>query len=321
LRTVVTGGAGFIGSHLVERLVHTGHDVHVIDNLHTGRKENLSGSGEASFSFHQGPAGDISTFGLKGVETVFHLGIYSSSPMYRQDPTLVAKVVQDAIGIYEFAKREGCRLVVASTSSIYNGNPVPWSESAPIHVTDYYTEARYAVERLGELYHKLYGVGSTHLRLFSVYGEREEGKGRYANTLTQFLWSAMRGSQPVLYGDGNQSRDLTYVGDVVDAFLLASQSQSQSQREEGGYAVFNVGTGRATSFNAMVKLIGEKLGIRAEPKYVPLDTTNYVMHTLADTAKAKEALGFQAKVTLEQGLERMIAYYGGVVKSLPKLEG
>ncbi|MGA1974963.1 MAG: NAD-dependent epimerase/dehydratase family protein [Conexivisphaerales archaeon] len=308
LKAVVTGGAGFIGSHLVERLLADGDDVMIIDNFYTGKAENLPKSG--IFKLHQGPSGDIASV-VKEADIVYHLGMYSSSPMYKENPRLVADVVAEAIAVYEFAKKTRCKLVVASTSSIYNGSPFPWTEGVFPKVTDYYTEARYAVERLGELYWKLHGVGSTALRFFSVYGEREEGKGRYANTLTQFLWSVKQGRQPVLYGTGEQTRDLTYVKDIVEGLMLAS-----ARRE--GFEVFNLGTGSETSFNAMVDMVCAETATKVAPKYVEADMTNYVMRTRADTRKAKEKLGFVAEVPIAEGL-RVIADYYGRLAELPRL--
>jgi UDP-glucose 4-epimerase len=308
MKAIVTGGAGFIGSHLVERLLASGEDVLVIDNFHTGKAENLPKGG--SLRLHRGPASDISSVG-DGADVVYHLGMYSSSPMYKENPSLVGEVVKDAVAVYEFCRRTDSRLVVASTSSIYNGTPFPWSEDIFPKVTDYYTEARYAVERLGELYWKVHRVDSTALRFFSVYGEREEGKGRYANTLTQFLWSVMQKQQPVLYGTGEQSRDLTYVKDIVEGLLLASKRCT-------GFDVFNLGTGSDTSFNSMVEMICARLGTKVAPKYVDADMTNYVMRTKADTKKAREQLGFEARVPVDAGLGMIASYYAGL-RELPRL--
>ncbi|HVP23017.1 MAG TPA: NAD-dependent epimerase/dehydratase family protein [Conexivisphaerales archaeon] len=308
MKAVVTGGAGFIGSHLVERLVAEDAEVLVIDNLHTGQAGNIP---KGNVTFHRGRSGVIGRV-AKDPDVVFHLGMYSSSPMYKENPHLVSEVVDDAVSVYEFARRTGCRLVVASTSSIYNWTPFPWTEDIAPRVTDYYTEARYAVERLGELYWNLHKVGSTALRFFSVYGEREEGKGKFANTLTQFLWSSMLGQEPLLYGSGEQSRDLTYVKDIVEGMMLASK-----RRE--GFGVFNLGTGTETSFNAMVELVGRRLGAKVKPKYVKADMSNYVMRTRADTRKAKEELGFEAKVKLSDGLDAIVKYYSGL-RELPRLQ-
>jgi len=238
---------------------------------------------------------------VKGdVKGVFHLGIYSSSPMYRENRKLVAEVVEDMIAILDFCREKGCKLVFASTSSIYNGNPVPWREDMPIYVTDFYTEARYYCERLAQLYGQLYDVKSVGLRLFSVYGEREEYKGRFANVVTQMLWAKLKGEEFVIYGDGNQTRDFVYVKDVVRAFLLAM--------EKDVVGIFNVGFGKAYSFNEVADLV------EVRTRKVENPIKNYVRYTLADTKKAEEVLGFKASVPLEKGIAKIEEYYEKAVQ-------
>ena len=290
---VVTGGCGFIGSHLVEELVERGNKVVVIDNLHTGSAENIKHL-LGNVKFIKGDASVITEVS-DIVEGVFHLGIYSSSPMYKKDPSLVSKVVEDMIKILEFCKKRRCKLVYASTSSIYNGNPIPWHEDMTIRVTDYYTEARYYCERLARLYEELHGVKSVGLRLFSIYGEREEFKGKYANVFTQMIWAKLRGEKFIIYGDGTQTRDLVYVKDAVEAFILAM--------EKDVTGIFNVGSGKAYSFNEMAKMIGVSV------QYVENPIKNYVYHTLADTRRARKLLGFETRVSIREGLEKCLRYY------------
>jgi len=290
---IVTGGCGFIGSHLVEELVERGNKVVVIDNLHTGSAENIKHLLD-NVKLIKGDASVITEVS-DIVEGVFHLGIYSSSPMYKKDPSLVSKVVENMIKILEFCKKRKCKLVYASTSSIYNGNPIPWHEDMTIRVTDYYTEARYYCERLARLYEELHGVKSVGLRLFSIYGEREEFKGKYANVFTQMIWAKLRGEKFIIYGDGTQTRDLVYVKDAVEAFILAM--------EKDVTGIFNVGSGKAYSFNEMAKMIGVSV------QYVENPIKNYVYHTLADTRRARELLGFETRVSIREGLEKCLRYY------------
>jgi len=197
--------------------------------------------------------------------------------------------------VLEFCKKKNCKLVYASTSSIYNGNPVPWRENMPIYVTDYYTEARYYCERLAELYGKLHEVKSVGLRLFSIYGEREEKKGKYANVLTQMIWAKLKGEKFVIYGDGSQTRDLVYVKDAIRAFILAME------RDVTG--IFNVGSGKSYSFNEMARMVG------VDVEYIENPIKNYVYHTLADTKKAERELGFKTRVSVKEGLKKCIEYY------------
>ncbi|MEM2351580.1 MAG: NAD-dependent epimerase/dehydratase family protein, partial [Thermoproteota archaeon] len=217
MRAIVTGGCGFIGSNLVERLVNDGWDVKVFDNLSTGSLENIKGLDVEYYAYGYEHMEGLVPY----ADVIFHLGMPSSSPMYKSDPFLVGKTINDAIIIFEYARKKKCKVVYASTSSIYNGNPLPYREGMPIYITDYYTECRYAIERLAKLYNDLYGVKSVGLRLFSVYGPKEKYKGKYANIVSQFLWSIMRDEPPIIYGDGSQTRDFIYVSDVANAFILA----------------------------------------------------------------------------------------------------
>jgi len=219
--------------------------------------------------------------------------------MYKEDPYLVGKTINEVITIFEYARKNQCKIIYASTSSIYNRNSLPYKEDMPIHVTDYYTECRYAIERLAKLYYDLYNVKSIGLRLFSVYGPREEHKGKYANIISQFLWSMMNNQRPVIYGDGNQTRDFIYVSDVVNAFILAMFSNID-------YDVFNVGTGKNYSFNEVIKIINKLLNKDIKPIYKPNTIKNYVYHTLADITKAEKILGFKAKISLEEGIKNII---------------
>jgi len=295
LRVVVTGGCGFIGSNLVERLVKDGFSVAVFDNLHTGSLKNIEGLDVEFFNEPYSKLAEI----VPEAEVVFHLGIPSSSPMYKRNPKLVGEAINDAIEVFEYAKKSGCKVVYASSSSIYNGNQVPYREDMPVYVTDYYTECRYAIERMAKLYNILFGVKSVGLRFFSIYGPKEEFKKQYANIVSQFLWSMRRDEPPVIFGDGTQTRDFTHVYDVVDALLLAWKKDFECE-------IFNVGTGVAHSFNEVVDLLNELLGKNIKPIYRPNPIKNYVYHTLADTTKAEKLLGFKAKISLEEGLRSLL---------------
>jgi len=296
MNVIVTGGCGFIGSNLVERLLEKGHRVTVFDNLSTSNLKNIEG---LDVKFFNEPYEKI-PFLVRDIDVIFHLGIPSSSPMYKREPHLVGKAINEAITILEYARKNKCKVVYASTSSLYNGNPTPYKEDMPIYVTDYYTECRYAIERLAKLYNSLFNVKSVGLRLFSVYGPKEKYKGEYANIVSQFLWLMERDEPPIIFGDGSQTRDFIYVKDVVEAFMLAAE-------KEFNYEIFNVGTGVAYSFNEVVDLINKLLGKNIKPIYKPNPIKNYVYHTLADTTKAEKILGFKAKVSLEEGIKNLIS--------------
>jgi len=293
LRILVTGGAGFIGSNLVEDLLAEGSDVTVLDCMDTGSVRNLSGL-EGRLDIIEARCSEIPGLDLEP-DAIFHLGIPSSSPMYKRDPSLVGKAINESIAVFELAMKSGARVVYASSSSLYSGLKPPHNEKMQFKVTDYYTEARLCIERMAELYHSLYGLSSAGMRFFSVYGPKEKEKGQYANMVSQFLWQLLDGKQPVIYGDGAQTRDFVYVKDVVRAMRLAMASDFQG--------VVNVGTGNAYSFNDVLMMLQDRLGLEAEPRYVENPIKNYVMHTLADTAKAEEALGFRARCSLKEGID------------------
>ena len=300
VKVLITGGAGFIGSHLAHAIKDS-FEVTIVDDLSLGTKDNIPDG----VTFYHMPAGNIELRD-ENYDVVFHLGIPSSSPMYKENPYLVARAVNDFQFILEYCRRNDAILVYASTSSLYNGNPVPYREDMPIHVTDFYTEARYYMERLAQLYNKLYGLSSIGLRFFSIYGERERHKGRYANLVSQFIWKMMKGEPPEIYGDGTQTRDFTYVEDVVIALL---KSMRFMLTRSNVCEIFNVGTGKAYSLNQLVKMINKELGTDIKPKYVPNPIKNYVQHTMADTRKAKYILHFVARTSLEEGIKKLVEWY------------
>lgn len=299
MKILVTGALGFIGSNLAERLVREGHEVSVIDNLHTGSRENIESIKDKVKIFEMN-AGEIEKTGEK-YDVIFHDGIYSSSPMYKDEPHLVAKAIDEFISVLEYAKKNGSKVVFASTSSMYNGITPPHKEDIVPLVKDYYSEARIIMERLGKLYYDLHGVPVVGLRYFSVYGPHEKAKKGYANLITQFLWEMLEGRAPLIFGDGSQTRDFTYVDDVVEANMLAM--------EYGRFGVFNVGNGKSITLNEVVEKLNNKLGKEIKPAYQENKIKNYVQHTMADTTKAEKELGFKAKVSIDEGIERLIRCY------------
>ncbi len=299
-KILVTGGAGFIGTNLVRRLA-TNNEVIVIDNMHTGTENNIKDlvdKGKVEL-FHE-DVKNINTLGMK-VDLIFHLGFYSASPMYRNDPMLVSEVVAGMTALLEYCKNNNANMVFSSTSSIYNGIKPPHREDIIPGVTDFYTEARIYSERMAELYSKLFGINVLAMRFFSVYGKYEKAKGEYANLVTQFLWNIRDGKKPIIYGDGKQKRDFIYVEDLIDSLILASQIK--------GFDIFNVGYGKNYSLNEMLNLLNKHLGTNVEPEYIKMPVKNYVMETLSDTSKAEKVLGFRAKTSLKEGIRIISEFY------------
>ena len=290
---LVTGGAGFIGSNLAQRLLLENHRVFIVDDFSTGVISNIP-KGSEFIPIHMLDS-------LKGIwlDGVYHLGMASSSPMYKQNHRLVGDTVNWTLQVLDLCRETGARLVYASTSSLYNGCPTPMREDMNIQPTDYYTEARYTVERLAELYYKLHQVQSIGLRLFSVYGPGEQHKKQYANLISQFTWSIQRGEHPVIYGGGSQTRDFTYVDDVVEAFTRAMQSNIE-------HTTLNVGTGVSLTLNETVDIINNALDTNIPPLHIPNPIKNYVQDTRADTTRLQKTLGYTPQTTPQQGIQKLL---------------
>ena len=299
MKYLVTGGAGFIGSNMVHALVDEGHKIIVVDNLSTGSLKNLA-EAEDKIKFIEAPCMDVLELDeLDGLDGIYHYGIPSTAKLYHDNRLLIGEAINEFTKILELAKRENCRLIYASSSSVYNGNKPPFKENMSVLVKDFYTETRYLMERMAKLYHDLYDVKSVGFRFFSVYGPREEAKKTFANLVSQFLWDLKAGRQPLIYGDGSQTRDFTYVDDINRGFRLGMNSKY-------GLDIFNLGTGKCYSLNELVNTLNKILGTDIQPTYQKNLLQNYVQGTLADTSKAKEKLGFEAKVALRDGIEKII---------------
>ncbi len=298
MKAIVTGGAGFIGSHIAERLLEEGYSVSIIDNLSTGDKNNIKDI-KNKVKFIKGNSSEINKLGKADI--VFHAGIYSSTPIYRKDNTLVGKAISEFIAILNYCVKNKCKLVFASSSSIYNGYPPPHNEDVIPKVKDFYTEARYPMERLADLFQQMYGLEYCGLRYFSVYGEREESKKTFANMVSQIIWKGLLDKEVMIYGDGEQRRDLVNVSDVVSANLIASKS-----KENG---IFNVGTGVSYSFNEIIKKVGYAMGKSIKTKNIDNPLKNYVDIVQADTQKSREKLGFSARISADEGIRTALEYY------------
>ncbi len=301
MKFLVTGGAGFIGSNLTRRLLELG-DVTVVDNLMLGRKENVPKEAE----FIQGSVMDEALVDrvVEGCDYVFHQAAYSSSPMFSQKPQV--GVQENTIGFMNVmnaaVKHHVKRVIFASTSSMYSGNPPPYSEDMHVGANTFYEASFRCRELLARTYNRFYGLSSVALRYFSVYGPVETHKGRYANNTNQFLCQIKQGLQPIVYGDGTQSRDFIHVGDVARANMLAMNATD-------GFQIFNIGTGVQTNFNDLISLICDLLNKKVQVTYVENPIRNYVMHTAADTTKSKKVLGFESSITLKEGIKTLVDYY------------
>ncbi len=300
MKILVTGGAGFIGSNLANHLVGGGDEVRVLDDYSLGVPANLTKNAEAM----KGSVTDPSAVAraVQGVEIIFHLAARSSVTMIDDDPISGEEVnVGGFLRILEAGRKAGVsRVVYASTSSMYSGVRPPHREDAVLRPGTLYEQNFYAREQIGAIYSRIYGLETVGMRFFSVYGPNEWHKGRYANLVSQFIWTMMKGEVPVIYGDGSQTRDFTHVRDVCEALVLASKKEGVSGE------VFNVCTGTSNSLNDLVNTIAAELGIGVKPKYMANPLKSYVAHTLGDPQKARNMLGFQARIDLRSGIRELI---------------
>jgi UDP-glucose 4-epimerase len=309
-KIVVTGGAGFIGSNLSEALLEKGFSVTVVDNLSTGREQNLSGWSEKAgdrFTFIRMSIND--TAGLrsafKDAAYVFHLAAIPSVPRSISDPESTQLAgINGTLSVLLAARDVGVRRVVAaSSSSIYGDDPnLPKKEERIGHCLSPYALSKFVTEEYCRLFYELYGLETVALRYFNVFGPRQDPNSDYAAVIPKFATLLLDGKQPTVYGDGEQTRDFTFISNVVDANWRAA-----TQPNVAGQA-FNIGCGTRTSLNELLAKLGEVLGIRVNAKYEETRKGD-VRDSHADISKARTMLGYSPSTSLEEGLRRVVEWY------------
>jgi len=305
MKYLVTGGAGFIGCNIALWLRKEGHQVVVADDLSLGMRENLG-----AIHLERGDVRDKAFVDWlsEDVDGIFHEAARSSAPMFIPDPRDGLDInINGFANVLEAARKYDLPVVYASTSSLYSKCQPPHSESQEVVPGSLYEMSMLTREEIARLYTELYGMNLVGLRYFSVYGPHEQHKGKYANNISQFLWAMSQGERPVINGDGSQTRDFTYVDDVVEANILAMRSRLKGE-------IMNVGTGTSYSFNSIIEKLNAAMGTKIVPKYVKNPLKNYVAHTLAETSKTEKLLGFRPKITLDDGIARTVKYYASVKK-------
>jgi UDP-glucose 4-epimerase len=308
---LVTGGAGFIGSHLVDALVAAGWRTRVLDDFSSGREENLVASG-AAVELVRGSLCDseILAHALRGVEVVFHQGAVPSVPRSIAEPLLTHEVnASGTLRVLEAARHAGVRRVVyAASSSAYGDAAVlPKVETLPADPRSPYALQKWAGETYCRLYTELYGLETVALRYFNVFGPRQNPESEYAAVVPRFVVACLRGEPPVVYGDGEQTRDFTFVEDAVRANLLAADAAGATGQ------VVNVAGGRRVSLNQLLGEIGDVCGVSLRARHEP-PRAGDVRDSLADLGRAGRLLGYEPRTTLREGLIRTI-------ESLRKSEG
>ncbi len=303
---LVTGGAGFIGSHLCRRLVLEGAFVRVLDNLSTGKKSNLAGILD-SVEFVEGDMGDEQTARrcMQGIDIVFHQGALPSVPRSVENPAATHRDCVDATFALLNAARNAKvkRFIYAASSSAYGDSPtLPKTESMAPNPLSPYAAAKLFGEYYCSVFSKVYGLETVSLRYFNVFGPCQDPKSQYAAAIPAFITSILNNCSPTIYGDGEQSRDFTYVENVVQANLLAAKAPKTAGE------VINIACGRRITLNELVRLINRITGKNVHPTYAP-PRPGDVRHSLADIRKAKEQLGYEPVVPFEEGLRRTIEWY------------
>jgi UDP-glucose 4-epimerase len=310
-KILVTGGAGFIGSHLVDRLLNEGFEVTVIDNLDTGRLEKIAHhQGRKDFHFIKGDIRDskllIET--MKDIDVVFHEAALASVTLSVQNPILTNDInVTGTLNLLKLSSDVGIkRFIYASSAAVYGDTASPQKrEDMTPNPTSPYGVSKLAAENYVKLFYKVYGLETVSLRCFNVYGPRQrfDIQCAYGGAITIFLNRLLSNMSPIIFGDGEQTRDFVYIQDVIEANMLALNTKNAAGE------AFNIATGTNVSINQVAELLKETLNkkdiknIYANPR--PTD----IRHGYADTSKAKKILGYTPKYSLKEGLTELVNWY------------
>jgi nucleoside-diphosphate-sugar epimerase len=306
MQVLVTGGGGFIGSHLAAHLAALGHDPRVLDNFATGRRSNMLALPENTELVE----GDIQSYervhnAMAGCEVVFHQAALPSVPRSVQDPlTSNATNITGTLNVLLAARDAGVRRVVfASSSSIYGSNrEMPKREDMTPKPIAPYAVAKLACEGYCRSFGEVYGLETVALRYFNVFGPRQDPRSQYAAVIPNFITGLMARERPTVFGDGEQSRDFTYVQNVVEANVQAMDAQGVAGE------VFNVACGEQTTLNRILELLRELLDVDIQAEYVA-PRPGDVRDSLADISHAQKSLGYEPGIDLREGLRRTIEHY------------
>jgi nucleoside-diphosphate-sugar epimerase len=302
MKFLVTGGGGFIGSHIVEHLLRENHQARVLDNFSTGKRENLDPS--ANLEIMEGDIRDAGTVAaaVSGVDGVFHEAALVSVPKSVEQPDLSFDInVRGTFNVFEAARKAGVRRVVyASSAAVYGNNEtLPLMETfTPIPLSPYGLDKLYT-EQLGALYQSLYGQEMFALRYFNVFGPRQDPLSPYSGVISIFVDRLKTGKPLTIFGDGEQTRDFVYVGDVVQANLKAMFA------DYAGFRVFNVGCGRQTTLNELFSQLKELTGGSVAATYAA-PRAGDIRHSLSDISRIQAELGYQPAYTLAEGLKLLL---------------
>ncbi len=304
---LVTGGAGFIGSHLVDSLVSAGETVRVVDNLSTGKRENLSHHGPGAFEFVEADLAEpgVADSAVSDVDYVLHIAAIPSVPRSVKDPLTSHRAnVEATLLLLQAAREAGVeRLVFASSSSVYGDSPkLPKHEEMPTNPRSPYALQKLIGEQYARLFHSLYGLDTVSLRFFNVFGPRQDPSSPYSGVISLFTSALSEGRPPTIHGDGRQTRDFTFVSDVASGVITAATATGVSGK------VINLAPGGRVSINSLYHVLQELIGSDVTPIYGP-PREGDVRNSQAANLLARDLLGFDAEVTTEEGLRRTVEWY------------
>jgi nucleoside-diphosphate-sugar epimerase len=308
MRYLVTGGAGFIGSNIVDKLVRRGHKVAVLDDLSTGKEANLAGVREKiDLQVRSITDLDAVQAACQGADFVIHLAARTSVPKSVKDPLETNRVNIDGTLNVLVAARDANvrRIVYAASSAAYGETPtLPKIETMPPAPISPYGVTKYVGELYAQVFGRVYGLENASIRYFNVFGPRQDPTSQYSGVLSRFMLALIEGQPPVVYGDGEQSRDFTYIDNVVDETLRACEAKGASGM------VFNGGTGARVTLNQVLKTLERISGKKVQAQYDP-PRTGDILHSQADISLASNVLGYQPLVQFEEGLRRTWDWYKG----------
>ena len=303
---LVTGGAGFIGSHLVEALLVRGDTVRVLDELSSGHLENLSHVIDR-IDFIEGNIRDVATVqqATSGVDFIFHLAALVSVPKSMAEPTEAELI--NAVGtlnVLNAAKAADVqRLVLSSTCAVYGDDPtLPKTETMCPQPKSPYAISKLAAEHYCQIFNESFGLETVILRYFNIFGPRQDPSSAYSGVISIFVDKLSQGLAPTIFGNGQQTRDFVFVEDVVRANLLAAEAPKAAGE------IYNIGTGRPTSINQLFENLRHIFNRDLKPDYRPARTGD-ILHSYANPSRAKTVLGWQAQVDFEKGLKRLVETY------------
>jgi len=308
MRYLVTGGAGFIGSNMVDELVRRGHSVVVLDDLSAGKEANLAAVRD-KIDFQLGSITDLATVrtACEGADFVIHLAARTSVPRSVKDPIETNHVNIDGTLNVLIAARDARvrRVVYAASSAAYGETPtLPKVESMPAAPISPYGITKYVGELYAQVFGRIYGLENACVRYFNVFGPRQDPTSEYSGVLSRFMFAVLKGKSPMVYGDGEQSRDFTYIDNVVDATLRACESKDASGK------VFNGGTGVRTTLNQVLANLEKIVGHRIPAQYAAWRDGD-IRDSQADISLARTVLGYEPQVHFAEGLERTWNWYKG----------